>query len=164
MIEIKKAKLKDVDLIVKLWKEFMTYLATDMNPEKIKNLKPFFEKKKNAEEIFKTYIKKCIRSKNYLLNIAYVDGKPAGYSFLEIKNTIPIFKIEKTGCFNDLFVKKQFRGLKISSKFKEIALKWFKEKGIKNMSISVYSGNEKARDIYKYWGFDDYHIEMRRKI
>jgi GNAT superfamily N-acetyltransferase len=160
---IRKAKLSDAPAILELWKEFIKY-HSEVLIKKEKRLIPHLKNKKDAPELFLKYVKKCIRSKNYLINVAEDGNKLIGYSLLQIRNTIPIFKIEKTGHFCDLFVKKEYRGKKISSKFKEEAIKWFEKKGVKYLSIQVYPGNEHAHNIYKNWGFFDYHIEMRRKI
>jgi GNAT superfamily N-acetyltransferase len=160
---IRKAKLKDAPAVLELWKEFMGYQA-EMLAEKDYRMKPHLEKKKNAPEIFFKYLNKCLKSKDYLVNVAEDKGKLVGYNLLGIKNNVPIFRIEKTGHFHDLFVKKEYRGKKISSMLKEEAVKWFKKKGVKYLSIDVYSGNEHAHNIYKKWGFFDYHIGMRKRI
>jgi len=163
MLIIRKAKLKDVSVIVKLWKDFMKYhddIIIKENPE----IKPHLIKKKNAVNVFKKFIQKNIRSKNAVVFIAEVNGKHAGYSLNFIKDNNPIFKLEKIGHVSDLFVKKEFRGMKISSKFKNEAKKWFKKKGIKHMEIVVYKDNKYAHSIYERWGFFDHKIEMRKNI
>ena len=157
---IRKAKLVDVAEIVKMWKEFINYhdhLLTGDN-------KHFFTRKKNAPDIFKKFIQKNIRSKNAMVYIAEINGKIAGYSLAIIRKNIPIHKIKKAGEIVDLFVKKEFRGLGISSKFKDEIIKWFKKKGIEEISLKVYPNNKPAYPIYKKWGFIDYQIEMRKKI
>ena len=163
MATIRKAKLGDVPNLLYLWKEFMEYhdeMLIKQNPR----LKPHLIKRKNAEIIFKKFIKKNIRSKNSLVSIAEVNGKPAGYSLIYIKTNIPVFELGKIGHISDLFVKKQYRGMKISSKFKNEGIIWFKKKRIKYISLQVYTDNKFAHSIYKKWGFFDYHIEMRRRI
>ena len=162
MIIIRKAGLKDIPIIVKLWKEFLKYhdeLLMKRNPK----LNPYLVKKKTATNSFRKFIKRNIRSKNAVLYIAEVGEKPAGYCLVYIKNNIPIFKLEKIGHISDLFVKQEYRKQGISSKFKNEAIKWLKKKRIKHISLQVYKDNDFAHSIYGKWGFDDYHIEMRRK-
>ena len=47
---------------------------------------------------------------------------------------------------------------------KDATYKWFRKKGVKTLSIKVYDANKFAHDIYKKWGFKNYHIELRKKI
>ena len=117
MISIRKASLKDVVTIVKLWKEFMKYhdeICIRENPK----LKPYLIKKNNAANNFKKFVQKNIRSKNSLVSIAEVDGKPAGYSLIYIKNNIPVFELRKLGYISDLFVNKKFTGMELALNLK----------------------------------------------
>jgi GNAT superfamily N-acetyltransferase len=160
---IRKADLKDVTDTVDLWKEFMKY-HDEIIIKKNKKVKPYLTKKKNAADIFRKYVQKIILSKDSITHVAEVEGRLAGYSLNCINNNIPVFKIKKIGYMSDLFVKKEFRGLGISTKLKNEAIKWFKKKGIKYVSIKVHNDNELAHSIYKKWGFFDFHTEMRKKI
>jgi ribosomal protein S18 acetylase RimI-like enzyme len=162
-ITIREAKIKDSAKIVELANEFMNNLDDSV----IKNnplMKPYLDKKKNHQDIFRKFLEKNIRSRNAVVFIAESDGIPAGYSLNYIKKNVPIFKMEKIGYINDLFVKSEYRSNGISTRFKDAAMHWFKKRGIKYISLCVYNDNEFAHSIYRRWGFIDYHIEMRRKI
>ena len=163
MISIRKATLKDVPALVGLWKEFMKYHDEYIIKENPK-LRTYLVKKKDAADNFRSYIRKNIRSKDAIVHIAEVNGKSAGYSLISIVGNVPIFKIEKIGHLNDLFVRKEFRGMRISSRFKDEAMEWFKRKGVKHISLKLYKDNRFAHSIYKRWGFFDYQTEMRREI
>lgn len=163
MMIIRKAYLKDVPTIVNLWKEFMTdhdKIVIKENPQ----LKSYLGRKKTAADNYKKFVQKHIKSKNGTAYIAEVDGVVAGFTLLFVKDEIPIFKVEKIGFGSDLYVKKEFRGLNVSSKLMAQAIKWFKKKRIKCVSLTLYKNNKIAHSIYKKWGFFDYKIEMRRKI
>ncbi len=158
-----KARIRDVDAIVKMAVKFESdhrAIVTRENPK----IRPVLMRKKNWAGIFRKYVVKCIRSRNSDLFIAW-DGKmPVGYSLLQIKKNIPVFEIEKLGHFGDLYVKKEYRGMGIGSKLKEIGMKWFRQKGMKHVSIGVRWGNKRARAIYEGWGFLPSHLEMVKKI
>lgn len=98
------------------------------------------------------------------MQIGYVNGKVAGFNLSFIKENIPIFSLDKFGNIGDLYVKKEFRGLGISTKFKNNAFKWFKSKGLKYASIQLWDKNKNAHNIYRKWGFEDSQIIMRRKL
>jgi len=163
MIEIKKATMKDADTVLALFEEFMGY-HDEVIIRKRPEFKPYLDKKIDSAGLFKEFLVKNINSDDSLVSIALVDGKVAGYSLNYIKENIPIFKVRWLGYMSDLFVRKQFRNLGVSTMLKDEAMSWFKKKGLRYASIQVYNDNESAHDIYRHWGFTDYHVEMRRKI
>lgn len=160
---IREATVKDVPAIVRLWEEFVK----EHDETVIKNnpkIRPYLIKKRSASIIFEKFARKSIMSKNSAVHVAEVNGTPVGYSLIQVKTAIPVFRLEKIGYICDLFVKKEFRNRKISSRLMDEAMKWFKKKGIEQISLAVYKDNEFAHSIYKKWGFIDNQIEMRRKI
>jgi len=110
------------------------------------------------------YFRKCIRARNHLVHIAESADTPAGYLIATIRPNPPIFRVEKVGHIGSLFVRKPYRGAGLSSRFKDIAIEWFKGKGLTHMSLNVASDNTRAHSIYRAWGFLDYQVEMRVKI
>ena len=162
-IKIRKATIKDIDTIVDLWIEFRdihSCIVVCNNPE----LKPHTIMKSNANAIWKKHIEKHLMSKNAYVQIAYVNDKIAGFNLSFVKENIPIFSLDKFGNIGDLYVKKEFRGLGISSKFKNNAFKWFKKIGLKYATIQVWKKNIKSHEIYENWGFEDVQIIMRKKL
>ena len=160
---IRKAKIKEAQEIARMWNEFMK----EHDSKVIKKNKKAIQhvaKLSNSQSIFAEYINTCIRSKNASVHVAEDDGKLVAYSLIKINKNIPVFKINTLGYFADLFVKKEYRGKGISSKFRDLAILWFKKKGIKYISITVHPENEYAHSIYKKWGFFDFHVEMRTRI
>lgn len=163
MIRIRKAMRKDVGLLVELWKEFMNYhddVVIKVRPD----LKEHLAKDRKGAENFKGFVSGKIKDKNAIVLIAEVDGKTAGYSLAYIKDNVPVFKVKKLGYLSDLFVRKEFRGLHISTKLVNEAIEFFKKNKMKFVSIAVYNDNEYARNIYKKWGFKEFHVELRKKI
>ena len=163
MIIIRKANIKDVELLVQMWKEFMK-LHDAAVIAKNNRIKPHLKLKKDAHERFRKWTIQLIKSKKGLITIAEVDGKPAGYTLSLIKKNIPIFALDELGYISDMYVKKEYQGLGISSKLKDAAVKWFKEKKIKHISLRVYYDNEHARKVYEKWGFFNHSIEMCKEI
>jgi GNAT superfamily N-acetyltransferase len=159
---IRKATVKDIPLLVGLWKEFMKdhdRIVIRAN----RKVKPYLERNTVAVAKYRKFITKNVKSRDAIVFIAEIDGKPAGYNLNMIEKTIPIFKIKRIGYISDLFVRKPYRGKGVSTAFIKEAIRWFKKKGMKHVSLKVQANN-KARKIYQKWGFMDYHIEMRKKI
>lgn len=163
MVTIRKATLKDVPTVVKLWKEFMAE-HDKIVVTKNARLSEYMLRKKTAPEKFRKYIFEHLQNKTGQISLAEIEGKVAGYNFALIKTEIPVFKLKKLGLIADLFVKKSFRGLGISSRLVDSSIRWLKKRKIKVISITLYPDNEHAHNIYKKWDFFDYKIEMRKKI
>jgi GNAT superfamily N-acetyltransferase len=163
MVTIRRACLRDVETIIKLWKEFLKQhdeIVMKGNPR----LRPYFIRKNDAAKVMERFVIKNIRSRNAIIHVAEAEGKPVGYALSFIKKNNPVYRLERMGHISDLFVIKEYRGLGISSMFKNEAVKWFKRKGVEYISLSVSKENRKAHHIYDRWGFLDYRTEMRMKI
>ncbi len=161
-MKIRKATLKDVPMIVEMWEGFMDEHSVMVRDKELK-YKEQDEFAENRGDNYKEFISGFIEKGNGAIFIAEED-EAVGYCLVFIKDNIPIFKVKKLGYASDLFVKKEFRGKGISSKLVEEALKWFKEKGLKHISLQTYCSNDKARSIYKKMGFFEYKVEMRKKL
>jgi GNAT superfamily N-acetyltransferase len=118
----------------------------------------------NMKLVWEKWVRKWIASANGLVLVATVGGEVVGYSLNFIKDNVPVYKVRKIGYVGDLFIQKGFRGKGIGSKFKSEAFRWFRKKGMKYASICVHENNREARKLYNVWGFEDFHIEMRRKL
>ena len=163
MIVIRKAKLKDIDLIFNFEKKLFKS-ADDIMNKYCREHFVDYRLKKDYREILSKYIKGRIYSKNDAIFIAEVNGKPVGHMVISIKKNHPIFKMEKYGRINTVYIEEIFRDKRISSKLKDEAFKWFKKKNISRVSLNVFPDNEKAIAAYKRWGFSTSLIEMRMNV
>jgi GNAT superfamily N-acetyltransferase len=161
-MKIKQASLKDIDSILGLWIEFHEAHHEDMIKKERKNA-PHLKKKPDAVERFRMFIQKKLLEDDAYIQIAY-EKEIAGYSICFIESNTPIYEIEKIGYFSDLYIKEKFRGAGLASRFKDNAEKWMKKKGVRYASIKLYPKNKKAHEIYKHWGFFDFHLEMRKVL
>lgn len=162
VFQIRQAALDDLDLVIELWQNMRhdhDKIVIDGGKDKKQ-----IEIKSDAITIFRNYALSLIQSDDSVIFLIYVDNKIAGYNVLTINNNIPVFKIEKIGYISDLFLKKAYRGKGFSTKIKDNAIKWFKSKGIDYISLKVHPENSHAHEIYKKWGFKDFHIEMRKRL
>ncbi len=163
MIKVRKAKTSDVPMLVKLWVEFMKDhdgIVIRADPR----LKEYKGMKRNAPLIYKKFISKHISSRSASVFIAEVEGDVAGYVLVYVQKEIPIFTLKRYGYISNLYVKPQFRSMKVSSALVSEAMCWFKKKGLRYASLKMYPANRHAHMIYTKWGFFDYHLEMRRKV
>lgn len=160
---IKEAQLKQIPEIVKLWKEFMIEhdeIIITENPK----LQELEIKDSQMETSYLEFLKLQLKSAKGTVFIAEENNKIVGYTLILIKDEIPIYQNKKIGCISDLYVKKNFRNRGLSSRLKDKSIEWFKEKGIKFVSVPLYPDNKFAHSLYQRWGFFDYKLEMRKKI
>jgi len=162
-ITIRKAKLKDLDMMVGLWNTFMK-LHNDIVIKNNNKIRVHVLMKKNADDMFYKWTKSNIRSKDALVLIAEYDGVPIGYSMAYIKNNVRIYKIDKTGYLSDMYIKKKYQGKGISSMLKDKTFAWMRKNNIAYASVQVYDDNLHAYNVYKNWGFFEFITEMRKKL
>jgi GNAT superfamily N-acetyltransferase len=162
-MEIRKAKLSDVNSILKLFLDFVkehNNTVISKSPEKKKRR----ELINNFKEISRDNIKKMIRSKNNSIFLAFENENIIGFNFNSIKKYDDSIKLKNYGSIEDIYVISDFRGKKVSSKLRDKAIYWFKKKSMKYVAISFNSENKIAHKIYKNWGFSDEYTEMWKKI
>jgi GNAT superfamily N-acetyltransferase len=162
-MEIRKAKLSDVNGICVLWEQFMREhdrIILRKSPFK----KELRQRKAAAKTDFRKHVQKNIRSPLGSVLVAADGKKLVGYSLIYIRKHIPIYAIEKVGYISDLYVKAEYRNRKLSSQFKEKALDWFKSKKLKFAAIAYHAENTRAESIYSHWGFFVDHSERWKKL
>lgn len=161
MIKIRKASVKDILVIFNLWKNLVKE-HNEMILQKSPELKPLLATKKNVADIYKKDAKKALTSKKGAIFIAETGRKPVGYIELTINKRS--YSIMDSGIICDIFVKKEFRKLGVSSRLKEEAINWFKLKKIKYIWLNVQIYNEHAYSVYRKWGFSDSDRRMMKKL
>ena len=163
MVIIRKARLRDVSGITELWWDLIRE-HQDLIVRRNHVLKPFMQMKKDATRRTEKFFIRNIRSRNGIVHVAEMDGKLVGYAFSNISKNPPVYRIDETGYISDLYVKRGFRGKRISSMFKDEAMKWFRKKGLKMASLRCNFDNKEARRIYEKWGFRNNFMYMTRKV
>ncbi|MBW6451985.1 MAG: GNAT family N-acetyltransferase [DPANN group archaeon] len=156
-MEIRKATENDVNKLIKI----IINLKTELSQFKSKEEQKIMKETKTNDEI-KENIKSLISKKHFL--VACENTEIIGYVYGNIKELKHIiYKPIKYGTLNYLWVKKEFRKNKISSKLKNELLKWFKKNNCKYIDLLVLNENP-AQNIYEKWGFKKYLIKMRKII
>ena len=104
--------------------------------------------KKNILDTFNLHIKKSPFVRALLLECG---GKAAGFALLSFTHSTEAGGL--VVLLEDLFVKKDFRGKGIISKFFEFLFAEYDNKAAR-YRLEVTATNEKAIDIYKHYGFE----------
>lgn len=100
--------------------------------------------------------------------IAEEDGKTAGYIVGVIWKQSEENKLEigphTLGEVIDLYLIEEYRGKGLGTLMLEKMENYFKDNGCDSMWVSVFAPNEKARNLYKKFGFVDREIGMLKNI
>ena len=162
MLTVRKARPSDLPAVVSLWKELSKHHAVFARDNRI--LRPHLSRRPDAAQNFARWARSYIGSKNGVVHLAEIGATPAGYSLIFIKRNPPVSKIAKIGYVSDLLVKMEFRGRGVSSALKNEAMKWFRQKGVKYVSLNVLADNRVPQSIYRKWGFFPFVLEMRKNL
>jgi ribosomal protein S18 acetylase RimI-like enzyme len=155
LIKIRTAKIKDAKEIAQLELELMEHII---------KLEKIFEIKKDAIKHMEKRFKQIPSDRQHKLLVAESDGQLVGYVKARIKKRDPIYKIEKMGFIDDVYVQPKYRRQGIAKEFIKQIFAWYKKRGIKYADLFVVSNNETAKTVWKNMGFRGYLKEKYRKI
>lgn len=117
---------------------------------------------KNIDENFivKDYFKSIIQKENHYVLAYFKDNIIVGYIYLK-----PIETDNKLGYLIDgLYVLEEYRNQKIAKSLILESLNILAKLDIEYIDINVMWDNEVAKNLYKYLGFDEFKIQMRKYI
>ena len=148
-MKIRKARKEDLNQHLELkrewFKEYSKLIGESIKFSKKGSTKIFNDNLKNPQTI-----------------MLVAEGKDQIIGYLWGRMTIYIYK--KTGYFDDVFVRKEFRGKKIGTSLIKDFISIMKKKGVKRFRLGVSIRNKDALKFYKKLGFKLTHYEMEMKL
>jgi ribosomal protein S18 acetylase RimI-like enzyme len=142
---IRKGRLKDAEVVVKLWQELMEYhhqiAAID------------FMMIPNASELWLKFYRTHVRSRTKISLVAEEDGKIVGYLLGSIQPRPPIFKVNKEAMITDMYVASNKRRKGIGNKLVLEFFNWAKIKEMKYAVLNVVPENEPGKKFWSNHGF-----------
>jgi GNAT superfamily N-acetyltransferase len=127
-VTIRKATAEDIPSVLKLWTKLMEFH---------RDLSENFEPADDAENVWESYVRNKLDEQDFFLIVAEVGDKIIGYCSAYIQSNTPVFRIKKYGVIGDLFVEDAFRRRGIGRKIFDFARKWFEQKGVEHLQVSV---------------------------
>ena len=157
-VEICKAKVSDLNSLKLLWLGLYKHHDPYRDPY-------YYPRLKNAPEVWKKYIKKELRKKNFIILVATIDNQIVGYltAHLKLYNP-PVFKRKQTSYVHDVFVDTEFRNQGIGKILMLHLEKILKKKKVKLLRLEVHYKNKKAIKFYKKIGFRDHLIHLQKVL
>ncbi len=154
-IKIQKAKLSDLNDLMGLTKKLMKF------EEKHDS---YYSTSGDFERTYTAYLKKKLKSRNFIELKAVCNGKIVGEIIGEVQEKLPYRKLKKFGYIERLFVAEPYRNSGIATQLIERLSKWLKRKRISQMEVVAISRNKMAINFYKKLGFKEIHRKYTLKV
>ncbi|MFA5926529.1 MAG: GNAT family N-acetyltransferase [Parcubacteria group bacterium] len=154
-MQIRKAKIGDVPRIAEMAVDFNRYLD---------GIDRYYPLSKDLKKLFLDYFRKNIYSSGSLLLVATDDEKIIGHALAKILKTPLAWDKRPYGDISFIYLEEKYQRMGIADAFLSRIYKWFKEKKIKEVELTVLKKNTQARKAWKKYGFQDYYLRLRKKI
>ena len=118
----------------------------------------------NKGPLFYYNIPEMIMSKHIHLIVAVSKKELVASGYIRIENSKHYHKNPQHGYIGFMYVKKQFRGQKISGLILKTLKIWAKEKNLKELRLDVYDNNITAMKAYECFWFTKSLVNMRIDI
>lgn len=114
----------------------------------------------NSEKELRKEMENISASKNQEVFVGIGDNeKYAGFVEVSIRNDYEIGATARSiGYIEGIFVKKYFRKMGVAKKLIQLAERWAKEKGCKEMGSDTRPRNKKSREFHKKMGYKETDI------
>lgn len=89
--------------------------------------------------------------------VCEINNRVVGYIYCEAFH-------KNKGVIVNLFVEKEYRGLKIGTTLMRLATNWLKEREVKIIEVNVLANNTSAKKLYNSFGFDDFKETLRVEV
>ncbi len=155
-MEIRKAKLEDLDNLKKLTYDFL-------NNEK-ENFEDSYDPSYALTEASSNFIKGRIEAEKGLVLVAEDEGKLIGFLIGFIGKIPDARKTMKPAVLDEIFIEKEYRRQKIGREMLAEFQKWAKRQGANKLRVSASTKNNAALQAYKNFGFSDFTLKLEKDI
>jgi len=155
MLEVRKAKLKDLEAIIKL--NFQLF-QKDFKYDKSLNMKWAYSESGGK------YFKDRIIEANGCALVAESDKKILGYLVGAIQKGKDYRVKAKYAELENMLVLKDFRKKGVGGKLVRQFLKWCRKQGVDYVAVTASAGNELGIKFYEKQGFKEYDLTLEKKL
>jgi len=118
----------------------------------------YYKLKSGAKAKIGEILGTLVRKRLTRVFLVFVDGKPTGYLFLDIKKNIPIYAVETYGYISGIYVRPQYRKLHLASKLLAEGEAWFRAMKIHRIELKVDLGNSIGQKLWAKAGYKPQQI------
>ncbi len=155
VILVRRAKNDDIESIVKLWKEMMSFHI---------ELDPVYDMKPNAPELFRSYALDCIGDMEKRVFVCCSNDQIVGVVFACISEHPPVYLDSRIGEVSSLCVTKEYRRKGAGKMLAAECEKWFRENGIGRAECMVSSTNPLSQAFWKACGYTEYNKQCCKRL
>lgn len=155
-MKIRKATVKDIPGIKKVNK-FSRILNQCSPLDKL-------DSKKKREKDGIDYFRKFIIGKNKWCYVAEENNKVLGFITFNLEKRETWWEIKTVGYVDLVFVDQKFRSKGIAKLLMKEAYKVFRKKKMKYVKLAVQTKNEPAHQMWLKKGFQDFRVDMYKKL
>lgn len=112
----------------------------------------FVEKEAKTPNMIKTFSDFVYNGRDQIVYVAECEGEIVGFVSGKLTTNYEHFKPLGYAELLAIYIHPKFQGIGIGTKFKNMFIKWAKEKEVKKFVIGVLKDNHKARKVYEKWG------------
>lgn len=149
-VKIRKAEQSDVEAIVAFSYALFQEDAGQRDPSM--NLEW-------AKEHGAAYFSNFIASDKNIGLLALVEDNPIGYLVGRSKEATSLSLIKKAD-LESMFVEEPYRGQGVGAQLAQRFLKWAKEQGAEQITVTAYAANERAIAFYQGLGFKPKNLTL----
>ena len=155
-LQIREASIYDFDSLHELYSH-VDQNHNDAHPEQFK---PSSEIKRPDE-----YFEKLLSDDNVVLLVASLEKEVVGFVHAELHEmNHPVLYNYKYGHISDVVVNPRFKRNGVGKLLFQSVEKWLKEKGAREISLTVFSFNTEAIFFYQNSGFTNRHCKMVKSL
>ena len=154
-MEIRQATLDDLEAIAEL-----RLRAKACEREYSTSLRPI----EDCRDRYLSYLRNDLTRDGRAVFVAFEGGEPVGIITGRIHTTLLIRVHRKQGHMSSLYVAPEHRKQGAAVGLVEALLGWFRERGVLEIRLAVHSGNEAAKKLLRALGFEEYAVEMTRRL
>lgn len=123
-----------------------------------------YDKNLRTDYKVKEYFENIYENKNNALFIAKEENNIAGYAYCKIITSENGPQIYNIVLLDGLYINEKYRKQGIATKLIEECKKWAVNIGAKIFEVNVLAENEKAIELYRKVGFNEFEKKMRLKL
>jgi len=152
---IRRATADDLPRLVPLWQEFMDYHRA---------FDPFFTRDEGGHHRWVAFLADKVDTEDWQLLVAEVDGRAVGYLIATVLEYPPVLTVQRYGYLQDVAVTAPHRGRGVGTALYREAERWFRDRGVERVELSVSVHNLRTRDFWRRLGFGEHVERLARSL
>ena len=153
MVRVRRARATDCDFVIETAARLSAFGPppwrdpADVVEGEIRTLRDFFD---------------CASPSTDLLIAESTSGEPLGFAYLD--EARDYFTLEWHGHLGILAVSAAAEGKGAGAALMRAAEAWARSRGYPTLTLNVFAGNRRARDVYEHFGFEQDTIKYLKRL